>query len=244
MKNIFRILIFSLVALTSCEKNDEKADINCESLTQGLISMESDVVSTELEKLTVDLSPNPNAEDQYGHSENIELLVSELNQQCENLQAELACYACIKTYPPQSTLLISINSSGIIIKRVIDISTPKDDVMKYADIHKLDSETTKEQDAAMLEERYAEILTLSQSVNCDNPDDWTFTAIGSKACGGPANYIAYSKKIDTTAFLNLVEEFTLAQAIYNVKWGIMSDCTVTPKPVGVDCKDGKAILIY
>jgi hypothetical protein len=56
-----------------------------------------------------------------------------------------------------------------------------------------------------------------QSVNNENPADWNFTPIGSKACGGPTGFIAYSLKLNTTDFLDKVEKYTPKKE-FNNKW--------------------------
>ena len=107
-----------------------------------------------------------------------------------------------------------------------------------------DIETTKEQDAQKFELLFAEIKTLSTSIACVDSSEWTFTAFGSKPCGGPTGYIAYSSKIDTILFLRKIEEYTVAQENFNKKWGIISDCAVTPAPSKVVCNEGKPVLEY
>jgi hypothetical protein len=90
----------------------------------------------------------------------------------------------------------------------------------------------------------AEILLLSTSTKCENPADWAFTSIGSKACGGPAGFIAYSLKLNTTEFLTKVEKYTNCQKEFNTKWGVISTCDVTPSPTSIECLDGKVQLVY
>ena len=103
---------------------------------------------------------------------------------------------------------------------------------------------TQEQERELLEKRHEEIIKISESVSCVNSNGWLYTAIGSKACGGPTGYIAYSKHIDTIAFLHKVEAFTTAQNNYNIKWEMISDCSLPPNPKGVNCKNGVAVLVY
>ena len=68
--------------------------------------------------------------------------------------------------------------------------------------------------------------------------------MGTKACGGPSLYIAYSLNINTTSFLKKVEEYTVYEDNFNKKWSIFSDCSITPRPLGVECRNGKAYLYY
>src|SRR5699024_8797860 len=74
--------------------------------------------------------------------------------------------------------------------------------------------------------------------------EWNFSSFGSKACGGPVGFIAYSTKIDVELFLEKVEKHKIEQKKFNEKWGIISDCSVPPEPTGVICKDGEPSFIY
>ncbi|MGY8915908.1 MAG: hypothetical protein ACKVJF_12610, partial [Flavobacteriales bacterium] len=66
----------------------------------------------------------------------------------------------------------------------------------------------------------------------------------SKPCGGPQGYIAYSSSIDTTAFLELIEEHKSAEKENNEKQGLISDCSVPDEPTGIICENEEAILVY
>ena len=95
-----------------------------------------------------------------------------------------------------------------------------------------------------LETMYNEIFALSESVTCVNDSEWTFAAIGSKACGGPTGYIAFATTIDTDDFLARIEAYTAAQKKYNEENGIVSDCSLVKEPTGVVCQDGKPSFVY
>ncbi len=41
-----------------------------------------------------------------------------------------------------------------------------------------------------LSKAQTEIIRLAESVPCTNASEWKFTPMGSKACGGPARYLA------------------------------------------------------
>lgn len=109
---------------------------------------------------------------------------------------------------------------------------------------KITESSTREQDDQLLNKLYHEILDLSTQYDCSNAEEWDYTPIGAKACGGPAGYIAYSLKIDKGMFLNKVSHYTLQQERYNTKWGIISDCMALPPPNGIECINGKPELIY
>ncbi len=101
-----------------------------------------------------------------------------------------------------------------------------------------------EVEAKELTNMLARINEIANSVKCINADEWRYTSYGSKPCGGPNGYIAYSSSIDTIAFLKLIEEHKLAQKKYNEEQGIMSDCSVPAEPSGVICEEDKAVLLY
>jgi len=94
-----------------------------------------------------------------------------------------------------------------------------------------------------LAELEKEIIMLSESVSCTSSNEWKFTPMGSKACGGPIRYIAYHQSIDRK-FLALVESFTQKQKEYNVKNNVVSDCMMVAEPKSVTCEGGKPILVY
>jgi hypothetical protein len=95
-----------------------------------------------------------------------------------------------------------------------------------------------------LDQLWTEINQLATSQNCTNAGDWTFTPVGSKPCGGPMTYIAYSRKIDEKRFLELVQRYTELQADYNKRNGAISDCALVARPSGVICENSKAVLVY
>jgi hypothetical protein len=88
-----------------------------------------------------------------------------------------------------------------------------------------------------------EIIQLSESVNCSNASEWKFTPMGSKACGGPARYIAYHQSVERE-FLDLVERFTALQKTFNEQNNAVSDCMLVGPPRTIQCEGNKAVLVY
>jgi hypothetical protein len=91
---------------------------------------------------------------------------------------------------------------------------------------------------------FDEIQNLSYSVSCLNANGWLFTAYGSKACGGSQGYIAYSSEIDTVIFLQKTASYTQLEKNFNIKWGVLSDCSLPNTPISVACQNGFPIFIY
>jgi hypothetical protein len=102
----------------------------------------------------------------------------------------------------------------------------------------------QETDHRDLMDLFSEIQNLAYTVSCADAANWTFTAYGSKACGGPQGYIAYSSKINTVEFLKKIEFYTKAEKEFNIKWGIISDCSIVNQPEEVICNNGYPTLIY
>ncbi len=107
-----------------------------------------------------------------------------------------------------------------------------------------DDELSQEQEAQNLSEMFSEIENLTISIDCENSSEWTFTSYGSKACGGPVGFIAYSLNIDVDLFQRLIEKHREKQQEFNKKWGIISDCSIPAQPTGVICEDGNPVLQY
>ncbi|HCE56520.1 MAG TPA: hypothetical protein DER09_01685 [Prolixibacteraceae bacterium] len=136
----FFFVLLSSLFLISCDKEDKIVKPDCETFAEALIFLKSDSIKEVIDILTVDLNPVIKEDDTWGQKENINLLIERLNAQCENISASLGCYACILTLPPQSEIILTTDSAGVEIKRVIDILTPKDVIPKYVNVHEFHDE--------------------------------------------------------------------------------------------------------
>lgn len=109
---------------------------------------------------------------------------------------------------------------------------------------KITAESSQTSDAALLDKTYKEIVGMSESKNCDAAGSWKFTAVGAKACGGPATYVAYSSEIDEECFLKKVNFFTEQSIEFNKKHGTISDCMLIAQPKSIKCEKGKPVFVY
>ncbi|KAF2340628.1 hypothetical protein [Flavobacterium tistrianum] len=110
-----------------------------------------------------------------------------------------------------------------------------------------DSSTTQEQEKAKLDRMYEEIAQLSgiNTQQCTDSNDWAFTSIATTTVCGGNSYIAYSKKTNTTVFLDKVKAYNQSYADFNKKWNIIILCdNMVIQPTGVKCVDGKPQLSY
>ncbi|WP_443938543.1 hypothetical protein [Pedobacter sp. MW01-1-1] len=85
---------------------------------------------------------------------------------------------------------------------------------------------------------------MAETYPCTSASEWRFIAYGTKACGGPVGYMPYNTKIDTVLFKQKVMKFTAEQKEYNVKFGLVSDCSVPAAPKGIECQEGKPKFTY
>ena len=137
----YKILIFILIIISliifSCEEADDNIieDLSCDSLVVGIKMMDSDYVRPIVNKLVTDLESVPSDSDQFGHKKNLNILVDRLNDLCDNMIFTLTCYACIYTNPPQSEIEMLTDSANTDIRRVIDILTPKNELLSFIRIH-------------------------------------------------------------------------------------------------------------
>ena len=102
---------------------------------------------------------------------------------------------------------------------------------------------SREQGQAYLIAQYADIESISTSTPCTDASKWEIIPIGSKACGGPTGFMAYQPSEHGAGFLKKVADYTNAQATFNKKWGVFSDCSLAIKPTKVECVEGKVKLI-
>lgn len=102
----------------------------------------------------------------------------------------------------------------------------------------------QEKEHQILMDLFNEIESIANSIDCSNSNDWTYTAYGSKACGGPQGYIAYSTQINEVDFLKKVKKYTKSEDEFNIKWGIISTCDFPQPPVKIVCENGRSILKY
>ena len=104
--------------------------------------------------------------------------------------------------------------------------------------------TAREKEHRSLMILFDEIQNLVYAITCNDTLNWTFTAYGTKACGGPQGYIAYATHMDTVAFLKKIELYTEAEKEFNITWGIISDCGISTQTISVACSNGHPMLTY
>lgn len=138
-----------------------------------------------------------------------------------------------------SAILFCVSLFAVSCKTVVndEANLPKDISERPAD------ENSQKYDQARLDKIKTAIEEEIAKEECKEAADWTFSPIGSKACGGPVSYIAYPKKIESSV-LPKIQKYTSAMSEYNKKYNITSDCMIPTEPTSVKCENGKAVLVY
>jgi len=89
------------------DSNNDWEKVDCDNLKTGVINMDSGIVKSEINKFITELKPVVTNSDPFGHRRNLDILIERLNAHCDNMSAEIICYACIYTIPPQSEMLVT-----------------------------------------------------------------------------------------------------------------------------------------
>jgi hypothetical protein len=97
--------------------------------------------------------------------------------------------------------------------------------------------------AADLENQLADINSYIASFKCSTDSGCSYIAYGSKACGGPQDYLIFSNKVNIEELKTKVDKYTKDEATYNKQQDIMSDCSIPPAPTNLKCEDGNCIRI-
>lgn|GEM_PF-6872382 len=115
MKNVFCLLVISLLLLSSCGK-DELNDMECVELTDALGQKDEIKLQSIFDDLCHDLKP----EDSIGHEENVNTLMTRLETNCD-VDAELLCYACDPS-GFYSDIKVTVTSDSVFV-RTLNFST-------------------------------------------------------------------------------------------------------------------------
>jgi len=86
------------------------------------------------------------------------------------------------------------------------------------------------------------ILAQVGEAPCDAPAQCRSIGVGSKPCGGPGGYLAWSSKTsDEAALKALVERHARLQGEEHARSGMLSNCQYLPDP-GASCVAGRCQL--
>ena len=107
-----------------------------------------------------------------------------------------------------------------------------------------DTVATQEGDRAQLNSLKSEIENLANASVCSDANTCKFIGLGSKPCGGPWEYLVYSESIHEEKLEQLVDNYNKKEKDFNVKWGAISDCSITNPPSNLKCENNICIAEY
>ncbi|MDO5971956.1 hypothetical protein Q4Q35_19315 [Flavivirga aquimarina] len=90
----------------------------------------------------------------------------------------------------------------------------------------------------------AEVEALADASVCDGTSECKFIALGSKPCGGPWSYLIYTTSIDVEQLQAAVKDYNQKEAVFNIKWNIVSDCASALQPTSISCENNSCVLTY
>lgn len=98
------------------------------------------------------------------------------------------------------------------------------------------------QAAGKTETLWKKIQAANADTSCDTQSQCHTIGVGSKACGGPERYMAWSSKnSDGAALKALVEQHTAARRADDEREQMMSTCSLVSDP-GASCRAGQCTI--
>lgn len=122
---IFALLFIAVITI-GCEKNSVTPD--CRKLKDGMSSDSSEIVIAVISQLADQLPSKIYTE------QNLNELCASIRQQCD-FTAEVYCFDCIDTWPPQSEIRISFGLLGDKVEKTIDVTRNPDNTIKILAMH-------------------------------------------------------------------------------------------------------------
>jgi hypothetical protein len=127
------LLPILLLGLASCKMDPalpESDGFHCANLAQHYTYKDYEPLKAAYDVLLQQYPPLPaTTEDMYGHRQNTAAFLKALNAECPDIQFVLGCYACMESYPPQSYVLVLLDSLDQPVQRRFNIFVPPDSFM-------------------------------------------------------------------------------------------------------------------
>lgn len=103
--------------------------------------------------------------------------------------------------------------------------------------------TSQSSDLVTLQNEKQLILDYITTFNCNENATCSSIAFGSKACGGPQEFLVVPNTVDLDYLTEKVTNYNLLESAYNSTYGIVSDCMVVMPPENIGCVDGVCTII-
>ena len=126
------VLLTTVFLISGCYKDDNtqaQTGINCTEFKQNFIDNDKEAIRIIINSLCQNYPPISTQDDELGHKENTIKLIEELNGSCSDIVFVQKCYACLESYPPQSSIEVQLDSVGISIIRGFRLYVPENEKM-------------------------------------------------------------------------------------------------------------------
>lgn len=107
-----------------------------------------------------------------------------------------------------------------------------------------ESIVSQEVEKSALDALAKEIIVLAEASICAENYTCDTIGFGSKPCGGNWEYLVYSNSINVAEFIAKVNTYNELEKKYNVKYEIISDCSLVTPPDEIICENGKCKAVY
>jgi hypothetical protein len=98
-------------------------------------------------------------------------------------------------------------------------------------------------DLVTLQQERQLILNYIAIFSCNDASSCNSIAFGSKACGGPKEYLVYPSTVDLEYLTEKVNNYNAMENSYNVKYNVVSDCMAVMPPQNIGCVDGVCTVL-
>ncbi|QPB81524.1 hypothetical protein CWC22_000210 [Pseudoalteromonas rubra] len=118
--------------------------------------------------------------------------------------------------------------------------SPADKVMEKEPVAHIDKDAINE---AGLKNQRAYLKFITKDKECDTTTQCKVLPVGSRACGGPSDYVIFSTKTaDPDKVKELADKLTHAEATYNAKNRMISICEHLSAPA-TQCVNNKCVKL-
>lgn len=98
-------------------------------------------------------------------------------------------------------------------------------------------------DLVTLQQERQDILDYISTFSCDENASCSSIAFGSKACGGPQEFLVFPSSVDLEYLTEQVNNYNSMENSYNLTYNIVSDCMAVMPPENIGCIDGVCTII-
>lgn len=98
-------------------------------------------------------------------------------------------------------------------------------------------------DLVSLQQERQNVLNYIATFTCNENTTCSSIAFGSKACGGPQEFLVFPSSVDLAYLTEKVNNYNLMENSYNLTYGIVSDCMAVQPPANIGCIDGVCTIL-